>query len=75
MTPTPPQSGGEAAERLPVWLLGGRRVAALRTDGRTPLGCRADAGRMLRNRTSRRMSRRRNNDEQSNHWRNHELTD
>jgi hypothetical protein len=43
MTPTPPHSGGEAAQRLPVWLLTGQRVAALRTNERTPLGCRADA--------------------------------
>jgi hypothetical protein len=43
MTPTPPQSGGEPAQWLPVWLLTGQRVAALRTDERIPLGCRADA--------------------------------
>jgi hypothetical protein len=31
---------------LPDWLLGGQRLAALETDGRTPLGYRSDAARL-----------------------------
>jgi hypothetical protein len=62
MTLTPPLGDEELARSLPDWLLGGQRVAALRTDGRTPLGCRADAGKMSRGRTSRRMSHRRSDE-------------
>ncbi|MGO9246000.1 MAG: hypothetical protein ACLP0A_03320 [Verrucomicrobiia bacterium] len=54
MTPTPPLGDEETARRLPDWPLNGRRMTASLTDGRTPLGCRADAGRMPRGRTSRR---------------------
>jgi hypothetical protein len=61
-TLTPPLGDEEAARLLSDWLLGGQRVAALRTDGRTPLGCRADAGKMSRGRTSQRMSHRRSNE-------------
>jgi hypothetical protein len=82
MTPTPPQSGGEPAQRLPVWLLTGQRVprCGLTSGHRVPRcgltsGHRADAVRMPRGRTSRRMSRRRDYDEQPNHWRNYEFTD
>ena len=43
MTPTPPQSGDEAAQRTPVGLLCGRREAAARTGERTSGGHHSDA--------------------------------
>ena len=59
-TPTPPQSGDEAAPRTPVGLLCGRRVAESRTDEQISLGCRADNDMTPRGRTSRRVSCHRN---------------
>jgi hypothetical protein len=55
-TPTPPQSGDEAAPRTPVGLLCGRRVAESRTDEQISLGCRADNDMTPHGRTSRRVS-------------------
>ncbi|HTS18580.1 MAG TPA: hypothetical protein VMP11_13485 [Verrucomicrobiae bacterium] len=40
MTPTPPQSGDETAQRMPDWPLNGQRVADSRTDEWTPRGYR-----------------------------------
>jgi len=61
-TLTPPLGDEETARSLSDWLLGGQRLAASRTDGRTPLGYRSDAGRMSRDRTSRRMTHRRSDE-------------
>jgi hypothetical protein len=45
-TLTPPLGDEELAQSLPDWLLGGERVVASWTDGRTPLGYRSDAARL-----------------------------
>ncbi len=74
-TLTPPRSGDEAAQRLPVWLLGGQHVDASRIDERTPLGCRADNDKTPRGRTSRRMSRRWNAHHKSNEGNDYEDSD